>query len=513
MKIYIETPEYASPELRARLGYAFRLFCAIYGHRPVFEASAKRDLAIRYRDAGAEAAIADARTVWLCRGLRERDPRQPAPPPVKYSRDGLSTVLHYPPERSKAPDWLGEIFEWVSCADEHSVIERDRFGRVPFAASYAGRHGIDPRAPYAALAMRGLQQEICRLLPRTDEQPAVPEGLSGHVVVPAHDVDYFPRGRFSAVCRLMANAAGAMARRNRRSFGLGLAWRAMQVAAAASNDPLDRIGPLAEREFRLNIAATYFSFARNEHRQDGGYTASEESVAETMRWLKARGMEIGLEGSFTSLDDADSDEPRRLREEAHALAPLCVAGGRQHRLRFTIPKLLAAVESAGLEYDASIGWPDRIGFRAGACFAYPPYDFANERAARFLELPVVVVDEALQAPRGREGQLFHDVAQMIGASRRSGWGGISLLWHPTAFGKGRLPEEVGEIYWRLAEDRLRWNDAWMTASRFVDTVRCRYVEAGLLPAETPARSAQPIPLPIAVGQKVAPTMAGDVLRA
>lgn len=516
MNIYLEMPEYASPELRARLGYALRLFCAIYGHRPIFDSSAKHDVAIRYRDARAEAAIADARTVWLCRGLRERDPRQPAPPPVKYSRNGLNTVLHYPPERSKAPDWVGEIFEWVSCADEHSVDERDRLGRVPFEVSYAGRHGIDPRVPYAALAMCGLQQEICRLFPRVDEQPLAPEGLEGHAVIPAHDVDYFPQGRVHAAGRLMANAAGACVRQGRVGFGLRLAWRAMQTAMGAGDDPLDQLGPLAEREFRQDFAATYFFLGRSTHRMDGGYTAGDETVAETMRWLKARGMEIGLEGSFTSLDDTNSDQPQRLREERDALAEqgLLVTGSRQQRLRFTIPRLLPAIENAGLEYDASIGWPSRIGFRAGACFAYPPYDFAYECAASFLELPVVVADEALRAPHRREGQLFHDVAQMIAGSRRLGWGGISLLWHPTAFGNGWLPEEVGGIFWRLAEDRLRWKDTWMTASRFVDTVRYRYVESGLLSADAPSLASQPFTLPIAVGQNtVAPAMASDILRA
>jgi hypothetical protein len=516
MNVYLEMPEDASLQLRARLGYAFRLFCAIYGHRPVLDGAggtAKWDVAIRYRNAVAEAAIADARTVWLCRGLRERDPQQPAPPPVKHSRNGLSTVLHTAPERSKSPDWLGEIFEWVSCADEYSVQERDIFGRVPFEASYIGRHGLDATVPYAALAMRGLQQEICRVAPRVSEQPLAPEGIEGHAVIPTHDVDYFPQGRFHAICRLICNAASASMHEKRLRLAMRHAGQAMKMAVGANEDPLDQLGMLAEQEFRMGIASSYFFFARNTHRLDGGYALANASVTETMRWLKARGMEIGLNGSFTSLD-----EPQQLDEERNALAEQAIhaQGGRQHRLRFTFDRLLPAIENAGLEYDASIGWTTQIGFRAGACFAYPPYDFENEQAAGFLELPLVAVDEALRAPQGREGQLFHDIAQMIAASRRLGWGGISLLWRSTAFGRGWLPEEVGGIYWRLAEDRLRWNDAWMNASQFMTRSRYRYAEAGLLTADTPALVAQPLTLPIAVGQNVvvpAPAMANDVLSA
>lgn len=502
MNIYFEMQEYASPALRARLGYAFRLFCAVYGHRPILDPAdaANGEVAIRYRDAAAQASIADARTVWLCRGLRERDPRQAAPPPIKYAHDGLSTLLHYSPALSKAPDWLGEIFEWVSCADEYSVTQRDSIGRPAFEATYAGRHGIDMRIPYAAVAMRGLQQEICRVAPRAGENPQPPEGLEGHAVLATHDVDYFPMGRFHAAYRLIRNSVISCVLIRRPGLGLRQAGYAARLIFGSDFDPLDQLVRLAEEEQRQGFSSSYYFLVRNAHRLDAGYTLADTGVQEMVRWLQTRGMEIGLHGSFTSLE-----EPGALAEEQQILQAegVRVVGGRQHWLRYTLDCLLPAVESAGLQYDASIGWSRHIGFRAGACFAFPPYDFAKEGPATFLEFPLVLMDQALESPAGRKAPLFHEVTQMIGASRRLGWGGISLLWHPAAFSDGWLTNQVGEMYWRLAEDRRRSHDLWLKASQFLEVARPRYVEAGLLPAEVPSPVAQQYPSTKFAGERSA----------
>jgi len=73
----------------------------------------------------------------------------------------------------------------------------------------------------------------------------------------------------------------------------------------------------------------------------------------------------------------------------------------------------------------------------------PPYNFAEERPARFLELPLAIMDQALP-PKAEEA--FREVAKLLATSRTYGWGGISLLWHPEAFGGGQLPIGIGRTF-------------------------------------------------------------------
>jgi hypothetical protein len=154
-------------------------------------------------------------------------------------------------------------------------------------------------------------------------------------------------------------------------------------------------------------------------------------------------------------------------------APL---GGRQHWLRFTLPQLVEGVARSGAAYDASLGWPAQIGFRAGLCAPFPPYDFEREAAAPFLELPLLAMDRALlgTSHTGAADQL----SQALAASRQYGWGGVSLLWHPTAFGGGQFPKVIGEAYWRLLD---AGTDNFVSGASMAQAVWNRYSQAGLLP--------------------------------
>jgi hypothetical protein len=72
---------------------------------------------------------------------------------------------------------------------------------------------------------------------------------------------------------------------------------------------------------------------------------------------------------------------------------------------------------------------------------------------------------------------------VLANSRQYGCGGISLLWHPTAFGQGQLPAEIERIYWELIARKQEWNDSWISCIDFVKSVSHRYIDAGLLPPE------------------------------
>jgi hypothetical protein len=87
------------------------------------------------------------------------------------------------------------------------------------------------------------------------------------------------------------------------------------------------------------------------------------------------------------------------------------------------------------------------------------------------------MDQAL--PPNKE-EAFRDVAELLTTSRTYGWGGISLLWHPEAFGGGQLPIGVGRAFHALVKAASEWKDAWLSAGEFVRKVRNRYIEAGLL---------------------------------
>ena len=479
MRLFLEfVPEQGTVH-RLRLTYAFRLFCGIYGHEPLIDSKRAHTADARLSYTKPNWPSGAVRRLRLTNSYSPRSPRVPAPAPTQFPSSHEPTVLFYAPKPGDTPDWLAEIFEWVSCADEYAVTERDRVGRVPFSSSYAGRHGLNIRQPYAAIAMHHLQRELCMLVPHCQPEPICPARSCRHFIINTHDVDFFPLDRFGSVKRLIKNAGISLVAARAPRLAFQQAMQAVRAAATTSN-AIDQMPALIAGELKRSVGASFFFITQNCHRRDANYKVEQPRMVRFLQELTSRGIEVGVHGSYTSLDEREGLQ----REFAHLRnLGFPTQGGRQHWLRFTLDRLIPAVESTGASYDASLGWSDQVGFRAGACFAFPPYDFENERAANFIEIPLVIMDQALQQRAEHAESRFQLAAELLATSRRNGWGGVSVLWHPAAFGGGQLSPDVGRIFWSLLDQRARWEDTWTSASEFVSATRERYAKVGLVTAK------------------------------
>jgi len=456
---------------RIRLEYAFRLFCAIYDHQPLVEdqRDGSSDIALTY---GPSCGVPEH--IRLTKASPRRPSHETAPNPIPYQSEEQTTVLFYPPESGREPDWLAEIFEWVSCADEYACRERDSVGRVPFERSYIGRHGLDPHEPYAAIAMACLQRAIVRVKPQLPIRPPSPFVSAQHVVVNTHDIDLLALNRIRSSYRVAKNAFISLAVYRRPRVAAQQSKAAVKVALGAP-DPLDQVKFLTEQEHQRDATASYYFLCRRGHRRDGNYSLRQASPL--MGSLQNAGAEVGVHASYRSMEQPDGLAAEFDQMHGLGFHPI---GTRQHWLRFTVAQLVRNVESAGALYDASLGWPDQSGFRAGACFAFPPYDFQREAPANFLEMPLAVMDRAGLDIGDSDGA--DPITRTLTASRRYGWGGISVVWHPTAFGGGQYPLEVGERFFQLLDDAPNHDEAWVSGASFVRDVWPRYESAGLLPA-------------------------------
>jgi len=477
MRIHLEfAPEQENLQ-RVRLKYAFSLFCAIYGHETVpIEQASSADVRIIYSPA--QQGIGSRPALRLSNLYRARSIREPAPAPKQFERHSRRTVLFYSPTPGAEPDWLGEIFEWVSCADEYSIRRRDALGRIDFRDSYFGRYHLDVGVPYAAVAMRFLHEALCQSLrgKRVDEDYRTGDGT--HLVVNTHDVDILPAGYLGSLYRLAKYSLISLLVFRSAASAAVQAGKAMSMAMGGAN-PLDQSPRLLRNEVSKRVGATYFLIARQQHRRDANYRIDDPAVVELMRSVERQGMEVALHGSYSSLEHPAqlAAEFKLLREQGFE-----PRGNRQHWLRFTLDRLIPAVEQSGALYDTSLGW-DCSGFRAGACFAFPPYNFEFERASTFLEIPLAVMEIGLVSEGIPKQNWYDHVSRVLSNSRQYGRGGISLLWHPTAFGAGQLPQEIDQLFWKLIEQRQEWNDTWVSALDFVRLESAKYIKVGLLPPE------------------------------
>lgn len=203
-----------------------------------------------------------------------------------------------------------------------------------------------------------------------------------------------------------------------------------------------------------------------------------EDVREQVRNLAQRGCEIGLHGidAWRSAESAVQEQAR-----IKAVAFCQEMGVRMHWLCFdrNAPGLL---DRAGLAYDATCGYNDAVGYRAGTAQVFRP-----PGAARLLELPLHIQDTALFYPRRMglaDAQAWALCAGLLGAAARSG-GVLTVSWHERSLAPER---QWGDFYRRLLAEidacgawfaTAGQAAGWFRARRALTFEECRFTPGGM----------------------------------
>jgi hypothetical protein len=467
-------PEVREP-IRSRIEYAFRVFGAIYNHAIVEEGGSTRAIRCYY---GQTPPPAGDTGLFYIPALYRESSFDGKRGPAKHRYAGEDIYLSCGLDAvGDQPDWLGEIFLWLSCSYEKAIASRDDVGRISCSEMIFCREGLSPQKPYAAMLMAWLENALYHGN-REEALPAPPSPVSGvdHLVVCTHDVDFYYMDRSSATVRLVKNLAIAIVNYRSWSFFIDNFRMMLQLLTGRRvGEFLPALVQAADAEG--DFKSTLFVIPRQSHRRDANYRL--EQIAGQLRNAAEKGFAVGVHGSYRSVS-----EDRSLAEEARALSDAIgkrATTTRQHWLRFSEHQaLFDEIERAGLIADSTLGFSGTVGFRNGACFAFPPYDFARERPHRFLEIPLVLMDVGLEAAaRGSRTAPQKLAEEVLGESRKYGWGGISVLWHDPIEPLS-VPEEINGVFWNCAKQKKDLREKWVSADDFLSCCIERYHKAGLL---------------------------------
>ena len=187
----------------------------------------------------------------------------------------------------------------------------------------------------------------------------------------------------------------------------------------------------------------------------GRYDVTEPAIRAVIDRLDDGGWEVGLHGSYESVDDPD-----RLREEKATLERVLgrrVLGGRQHYLNLSIPDTWKHHAAIGLRYDATPR-PERVreadGAGVGPVGLYRPFDDA------FVVFPLTLMDVGL-APSNVAVDVeacWRRCESRLRDARESGHV-MTVCWHPRYFNRAEFPGYT-ELYVDLVE-RAKELGAWV----------------------------------------------------
>ena len=296
-----------------------------------------------------------------------------------------------------------------------------------------------------------------------------PQGAS-YALVLSHDVDFVPSG----VIDIARQGAKTILRHlvyQRDPVDALLAAAGLGRALLHMRDPYGCVPEIIRREKRLGVSSSFQVAVSRRHPNDVNYRIEDDRVRDYLRVIPDSGFDLCLHGSYRS-----TEKPEWYAAEVELLArrlgrPL---GSRQHYLSFEYDTLFATQEEVGIQYDMSMGFPDRTGPRAGFSFPYFPYCLEEDRPYDIVQISLFLMDVTLRSYLGLKGVRATEAASATLNELQRKKGCASVVWHPIVFGGARDPG-YDELYWAviehvrrtggLATDGRTINDFWRERAR------------------------------------------------
>lgn len=290
-------------------------------------------------------------------------------------------------------DIFGSAFFFLSRYEEMVVQERDEHDRFPDSAALCVRHGFSdsPIVDEYVSILESMLETLWPTLPRPEPQPSV---------FLTHDVDrpfLFHGEKLGFLVRRIVG--DAVTRRSIRIVPRTIHhWRSVRDEGYAA-DPFYTFDWIMDVSEKHGLRSAFnFIVDHTSDGMDGSYSLAAPEIRSLIRRIGERGHEIGLHPSYNTYRD-----PKQTASEFEKLKRVCAEekvqqsawGGRQHYLRWAGPGTFQNWEDAGLDYDSTLGFARRAGFRCGTSRQYSVFNLLNRTALRLKERAMIVMDGAI----------------------------------------------------------------------------------------------------------------------
>ncbi|WP_312962820.1 polysaccharide deacetylase family protein [Stutzerimonas nitrititolerans] len=330
-------------------------------------------------------------------------------------------------------DILGLTYWMLNRIEEIGRTDLDNHGRFPATASHAYKHNYLER-PVVDEWLHVLGQVISKTWPGIE--------LKQHTfsMKVSHDVDAPSRYGFANAKGLLRAMAGDVLKRGDFKNPLRAPWiRLNSRETIHPSDPFNTFEWIMNLSDQHGLTSAFYFICGRTSNLDADYEPEHPAIRALMRRIHERGHEIGLHPSYNTYQ-----HPQMIAVEAQRLRKIAAEegieqarwGGRMHYLRWEQPTTLRAWAEAGMDYDSTLSYADRPGFRCGTCFEYPAFDPVENRELKLRVRPLVVMEcsviDACYSGLG-VGEAAQQKLKTLKDVCRKLNGCFTLLWHNSSF--------------------------------------------------------------------------------
>jgi len=173
-----------------------------------------------------------------------------------------------------------------------------------------------------------------------------------------------------------------------------------------------------------------------------GIKAFQNLIQKTSEWS-----DTGLHPSYRSNEQNEllNVEKQRLETVLHQ----SIIKSRQHFLRLHLPQTYRQLIAVGIEEDYSMGYADKIGYRAGTSESFYWYDLKNDKSTQLLIHPFVAMDVTLKQYENYSPEQAKEKLMALQEYCKEKGLSFRTLWHNSSFSDLHGWKDWSAVYWTL----------------------------------------------------------------
>ncbi|HUW07531.1 MAG TPA: hypothetical protein VMW01_14890 [Williamwhitmania sp.] len=331
--------------------------------------------------------------------------------------EGTGADLVLFPEHDKSSfsfDIFSAIFYLVSRYEEYLPFEPDEHGRFPSAMSFVVKSSIQD-IPIVDVWVQQFSDALRQKFPFLSLSRNTWGGTI-HI-----DIDNAFAHKGKGMIRTGGKLALALGQLRLKDF--------TEVAGSSlclAHDPFDTYNAIQQEVVAEDISLKWFLHVGNLSKFDRPVNWRSR-VFKRLAGKLSRSGNIGIHPSYGVLDDPDL-----LHQEVERFT--CLAGAkptfsRFHFLRFRFPTSYRMLMNEGITADFSMGFSDRVGYRAGTTRPFSFFDLTTNTEEEFAIYPFVAMDSALNFQLKMNPLEAIEEIDRLHAIQQNTGGDFSIVFH------------------------------------------------------------------------------------
>lgn len=260
-----------------------------------------------------------------------------------------------------------------------------------------------------------------------------------------HDVD-IPLKYHNFKCGLLEIAGDVVKRKDVILASKNL-WQKLKVHIKMEKDPYDTFDYLMDISEKVGVKSYFFFMGRGLTKFDNAYKSNDDFIKNIIKKIKKRGHHIGLHSTYNAYN-----QPEQFAKEKQELEinfDTKITFGREHYLRFEVPTTWQIWKDNGMEWDSTLSFADKEGFRCGVCYEYSVFNILTREKLNLREKPLIVMDGSFATyqldiePKEMEKKINYLIEKVKKYN-----GDFVFLWHNSSFNTTKW-NKYQDLYERL----------------------------------------------------------------